>query len=60
LAAGWFVEHGFAVALSMRRGYGSSQGEISDIAGDCEDRDHFTSARKPQPRDFANVLGLLA
>lgn len=24
VAAGWFVDHGFAVAVPMRRGYGSS------------------------------------
>src|SRR5262249_1024023 len=50
LAAGWFVEHGFAVAAPMRRGYGSSQGEISDLAdGDCDDRDYFMSARMHAP-----------
>ncbi len=44
LAAQWFVDRGFAVAVPMRRGYGSSQGEIGDIAGNCADRDNFTSA----------------
>ena len=44
-AAGWFVDRGFAVAVPMRRGYGASQGEIGDIAGSCNDRDYFTSAR---------------
>ena len=50
LAAQWFVDRGFAVAVPMRRGYGSSQGEIGDIAGNCDDRDYFTSARLT-PRD---------
>jgi dienelactone hydrolase len=45
VAAGWFVDHGFAVAVPMRRGYGSSQGQISDIAGSCDHRDYFMSAR---------------
>jgi hypothetical protein len=45
LAAQWFVDRGFAVAVPMRRGYGSSQGEIGDIAGNCDHRDYFTSAR---------------
>jgi predicted dienelactone hydrolase len=45
VAAGWFVDHGFAVAVPMRRGYGSSQGQISDIAGSCDHRDYFISAR---------------
>jgi dienelactone hydrolase len=44
-AAQWFVDRGFAVVVPMRRGYGSSQGDISDIAGKCDDRDYFTSAR---------------
>ncbi len=43
-AAHWFVDHGFAVAVPMRRGYGSSQGDIGDVAGDCGHRDYFTSA----------------
>lgn len=44
-AAGWFVDRGFAVAVPMRRGYGASQGEISDIAGSCDHRDYFATAR---------------
>jgi dienelactone hydrolase len=55
LAAGWFVDHGFAVAIPMRRGYGSSQGEISDLAGDCDHRDYFTSARMHAP-DIEGVI----
>jgi len=45
LAARWFVDRGFAVAVPMRRGYGSSQGDIDDIAGPCNDRDYFATAR---------------
>lgn len=45
LAAQWFVDRGFAVAVPMRRGYGSSQGDIGDIAGGCNDRDYFATAR---------------
>jgi pimeloyl-ACP methyl ester carboxylesterase len=58
LAAGWFVEHSFAVAIPMRRGYGSSQGEISDIVGDCDDRDYFTSARMHAP-DIEGVIAYM-
>jgi predicted acyl esterase len=43
-AAHWFVDRGFAVAVPMRRGYGSSQGPISDTAGPCSDRDYFATA----------------
>jgi dienelactone hydrolase len=56
-AAGWFVDRGFAVAIPMRRGYGSSQGEVSDLAaGDCDHRDYFTSARMHAP----DVEGVIA
>jgi hypothetical protein len=45
-AAHWFVNRGFAVAVPMRRGYGLSQGQISDTAGPCSDRDYFATALK--------------
>ena len=56
LAAGWFVDRGFAVAIPMRRGHGSSQGEISDIVGDCDHRDYFTSARM----HASDIVGVIA
>jgi dienelactone hydrolase len=45
LAAQWFVDRGFAVAVPMRRGYGRSEGDIGDVAGKCNDRDYFASAQ---------------
>jgi len=45
-AAHWFVGRGFAVAVPMRRGYGLSQGSISDTVGPCGDRDYFAAALK--------------
>jgi dienelactone hydrolase len=45
-AARWFVERGFAVAVPLRRGYGRSQGEASDLVGSCEDLDYFATARR--------------
>jgi predicted acyl esterase len=45
-AAHWFVNRGFAVAVPMRRGYGLSQGSISDTVGPCGDRDYFAAALK--------------
>jgi dienelactone hydrolase len=45
LAAHWFVDRGFAVAVPMRRGYGRSEGEIGDVVGRCDNRDYFASAR---------------
>jgi dienelactone hydrolase len=45
-AAHWFVDRGFAVAVPMRRGYGLSQGPISDTVGPCSDRDYFATALK--------------
>ena len=58
-AAGWFVDRGFAVVIPMRRGYGSSQGEISDLAaGDCDHRDYFTSARMHVP-DIDGVIAYM-
>jgi dienelactone hydrolase len=45
-AAHWFVEHGFAVTVLARRGYGRSQGTISDIVGSCSDMDYYATARQ--------------
>src|SRR5262249_48947536 len=45
-AASWFVDKGFAVAVPLRRGYGRSQGEVSDLVGSCGDLDYFATARQ--------------
>lgn len=44
-AAHWFVDRGFAVAVPMRRGYGRSEGDFGDVAGKCDNRDYFATAR---------------
>ena len=45
-AARWFLDKGFAVAVPLRRGYGRSQGEVSDLVGSCGDLDYFATARQ--------------
>jgi dienelactone hydrolase len=57
-AAHWFVNRGFAVAVPMRRGYGLSQGQISDTAGPCSDRDYFATALKTAA-DMESVVAYL-
>ena len=43
----------------MRRGYGASQGEVSDLAaGDCDHRDYHTSARMHAP-DIEGVIAYM-
>lgn len=57
-AAHWFVNRGFAVAVPMRRGYGLSQGSISDTVGPCGDRDYFAAALKTAA-DMEGVVAYL-
>jgi len=45
-ATQWFLEHGFAVAIPLRRGYGRSEGEAADIVGYCDDLNYFATARQ--------------
>jgi dienelactone hydrolase len=45
-AARWFTERGFAVAVPLRRGYGRSEGEISDSVGTCEEFNYVETARR--------------
>ena len=57
-AAHWFANRGFAVAVPMRRGYGLSQGPISDTVGPCSDRDYFATALKTAA-DMEGVIAYL-
>ena len=57
-AARWFAERGFAVAVTLRRGYGRSQGEISDFAGACEDFNYFETARRTAV-DLSQVIAFM-
>ncbi|MEY9183921.1 dienelactone hydrolase [Bradyrhizobium sp. USDA 326] len=45
IAAQWFVDHGFAVAVPLRQGYGRSQGTVHDMVGTCETMDYLATAR---------------
>ncbi len=36
----WLAEHGFAVLVPMRRGYGASEGEVAESSGGCTDPDY--------------------
>lgn len=41
----WFVAHGFAVAVPMRRGYGASEGNFSEGYGRCDAADFYAGGR---------------
>jgi dienelactone hydrolase len=36
----WFAERGYAVIVSMRRGYGASEGAMAESSGGCSDPDY--------------------
>jgi dienelactone hydrolase len=57
-AAHWFVEHGFAVAVPLRRGYGRSQGDVADLVGTCDDLDYFATALRTA-RDLNAVIAFM-
>jgi dienelactone hydrolase len=42
----WFVEHGFAVVVPMRRGYAGSDGDYAEDIGTCQDPDYRRAARE--------------
>jgi dienelactone hydrolase len=39
----WFVEHGYAVVIPMRRGYADSEGAYAEDSGPCDNRDYANS-----------------
>ncbi len=59
IAARWFVDRGFIVAVPMRRGYGRSQGEVADMVGNCATMDYMATARQTA-LDIKGVIEFLA
>ena len=57
-AARWFVDRGFVVAVPLRRGYGRSQGAVSDMAGTCATLDYVATA-KQTAIDIEAVIGFM-
>ena len=41
----WFVDHGYAVIVPMRRGFGTSDGDYAEGYGSCDDPHYATAAR---------------
>ena len=55
IAARWFVDRGFAVAVPLRRGYGRSQGAVADMVGTCDTMDYLATANATA-RDIEGVI----
>ncbi|MBL8697745.1 MAG: alpha/beta fold hydrolase [Alphaproteobacteria bacterium] len=66
----WLAEHGFAVVVPMRRGYGASEGEVAESSGGCSDPDYaragqagaddiLAAARWARAQDFADPQRLV-
>jgi pimeloyl-ACP methyl ester carboxylesterase len=53
--AEWFLEHGFSVAIPMRRGYAGSDGEYAEDMGPCDEPD-FARAGRETARDIAAAV----
>ena len=58
-AAHWWVEHGFAVAVPLRRGVGRSQGDLAEWSEDCR-TDDFVQLAYISALDMRGVVGYLA
>jgi len=39
----WLVDHGYAVIVPMRRGFGSSDGDVAEDSGSCHNPDYVAS-----------------
>jgi dienelactone hydrolase len=46
ISAKWFLDHGFAVAVPMRRGYAGSDGDYAEDYGACDAPDYAHAARE--------------
>jgi dienelactone hydrolase len=46
VAAKWFLDHGFAVAVPMRRGYAGSDDDYAEDYGPCDTPDYPRAARE--------------
>ncbi|HWK95011.1 MAG TPA: CocE/NonD family hydrolase [Pseudolabrys sp.] len=53
-----FARRGFAVAIVMRRGYGSSGGEFAENSGPCNNRDYVRSGRAGAEDIRAAIIAL--
>ena len=54
----WFIEHGYSVALPLRRGHGGSTGDWVEGFGPCEDPD-FLRVGRETARDIQAALDAL-
>jgi dienelactone hydrolase len=55
----WFVEHGFAVVVPMRRGYAGSDGDYAEDVGTCQNPD-YTRAARETARDISAAVDHLS
>ncbi len=55
VAARWFAERGFVVAVPTRRGYGPEGGAFAETFGSC-DRPNYLKAGRETARDISAVL----
>jgi dienelactone hydrolase len=58
--AGWFVRHGFAVAVPQRPGHGETGGEYREDQGGCDDADFARAGRGAADSIAAAVAHLRA
>lgn len=58
-ATTWFLQHGFAVALPLRTGYGDSGGMFTEGIGDCSS-DDYVKAGLATAREIDGVVDYLA
>lgn len=59
IAAHWFVDRGFIVAVPLRRGYGRSEGFESDMVGTCATLDYVATSEQTAI-DIEGVIEFLA
>lgn len=59
-AAGWFVAHGYVVAVALRPGFGASDGPYLEAAGRCEDEDYALAGRRTAAIEVAIVRSAAA
>ena len=57
-AAQWFLQHGYAVAFALRRGYGATGGKWAEDYGECA-HPHFRTAGLETARDIDAVVNFV-
>jgi dipeptidyl aminopeptidase/acylaminoacyl peptidase len=55
----WFVAHGFAVVVPMRRGYAHSDGDWAEGFGPCDDADYLHAGLE-SARDIGTAARFMA